>query len=220
LATAVWCPQTCTGAAFRLLATSGRNRRRRRRCPVVRTRSLADPTIARTMAAAGGSAPWQVTRRLRGDGASAHRRSVKTALVITTAVMPSRWRRLSAYPIRPSGSSASRDSLTAGPPVARRSGTAPPGGRAAHGANLRGPRHQPVRLSHRRARMGAGPPRQLARRLAAPGVDGRGDLGPVATTQAGSVRTVAAEHAVPDDVFSETMRATRTTTAAVPTGDS
>jgi hypothetical protein len=106
LATAVWRPQTRTSAAFRLLATYGRNRRRRR---VVGTRSLADPTIACTVAAASGSdcrrlprhhlrpqpdagasAPWQVTRCLRGGGTSAHRRSIKTAFVITTAVVPSR----------------------------------------------------------------------------------------------------------------------------------
>jgi DNA-binding response OmpR family regulator len=46
LATAVWRPHARTGAAFRLLATYGRNRRRRRRRRVVRTHSLADPTIA------------------------------------------------------------------------------------------------------------------------------------------------------------------------------
>jgi hypothetical protein len=41
-------------------------------------------------------------------------RSIKTAFVITTAVVPSAKRLFSAYPILPSGSSASRDSLTAG----------------------------------------------------------------------------------------------------------
>jgi hypothetical protein len=40
--------------------------------------------------AAGASAPWQVTRCLRGGGTSAHRRSIKTSFVITTAVVPSR----------------------------------------------------------------------------------------------------------------------------------
>jgi hypothetical protein len=55
LATAVWRPQACTGAAFRLLATYGRDRRLRRRRRVVRTHSLADPTIACTVAAASGS---------------------------------------------------------------------------------------------------------------------------------------------------------------------
>jgi hypothetical protein len=52
LATAVWRPQACTGAAFRLLATYGRDRRLRRRRRVVRTRSLTDPTNACTVAAA------------------------------------------------------------------------------------------------------------------------------------------------------------------------
>jgi hypothetical protein len=51
---------------------------------------------------------------LRGGGTSAHRRSIKTAFVIPTAAVPSAKRLFRAYPIRPSGSSASRNSLTAG----------------------------------------------------------------------------------------------------------
>ncbi|MFN9969229.1 MAG: hypothetical protein ACK58T_04960, partial [Phycisphaerae bacterium] len=52
-ATAVWHPQTGAGAAFCVLATYGRGRRRRR---VVRPRNLTAPTTARTVAAASGSA--------------------------------------------------------------------------------------------------------------------------------------------------------------------
>jgi CubicO group peptidase (beta-lactamase class C family) len=64
LATAVWRPQACTGAAFRLLATYGRDRRLRRRRRVVLTRNLTAPTTARTVAAVSGSAcRFFLTRR-------------------------------------------------------------------------------------------------------------------------------------------------------------
>jgi hypothetical protein len=63
---------------------------------------------------AGANTPWYVTKCRRGGGTSAHSRSISTAFVITTAVVPSRQRCFSAYPIRPSASSTSRDSATAG----------------------------------------------------------------------------------------------------------
>ncbi len=61
---------------------------------------------------AGANTPWYVTRCFRGFGTSAHSRSISTSFVITTAVVPSRQRFFSAYPIRPSASSTSRDAAT------------------------------------------------------------------------------------------------------------
>jgi hypothetical protein len=63
---------------------------------------------------AGASTPWQVTQCSRGFGTNAHSRSISTAFVITTAVVPSRHRFFREHPIRPSLSSTSRDSATAG----------------------------------------------------------------------------------------------------------
>jgi hypothetical protein len=84
LATAVWRPQACTGAAFRLLATYGRDRRLRRRRRVFGTRSLADPTIACTVAAASGSARRRLPRHhLRPQPGRRRQRAVVGHQVLT-----------------------------------------------------------------------------------------------------------------------------------------